>query len=102
MPYRKQGRVPLIPRGRSWLLSVYPTVIITGQPVLLMVMVIVWWRWWGCGCRLGGHRRGSRGRWRSCSGGSRGCSLSVFANLPCPLAMLDQAEKLHGAFPFSV
>lgn len=67
-----------------------------------MVMVIVWWRWWGCGCCLGGHRRGSRGRCRGCGGGSCGCSLGMFASFPCPLAMLDQAEKLHSAFPFSV
>lgn len=105
MPYRKQGGVPLVRGGRScgWLLlSSYPTIIITGQPVLLMVTVVVWWWWWGCGCCLGGHRRSSRGRWRGCGGDSRGCGLSMFARFPCPLAMLDQAEELHGAFPFSV
>lgn len=105
---RNQGRVPLVPRGRGWrlLLSVYPTTATTGatvQQVLLVVMVVVWWGWRGCcGCCLGGCRWGGGGRRSGRSGGSGGRGLGVLASLPCPLAVLDEAQELQGALPLAI
>lgn len=105
MPYRNQGRVPLVPGGGRWglLLALDPTaatIIAAAQQVLLVVVVIVRRGRWGPRC-LGGCRRGGGGR-RGGRGGSRCGGLGVLARLPGALAMLDEAQELQGALPLPV